>query len=99
LDQAQNISKGLSLSVHLRKVGPKWRTLDQYLILGLSPESVQDFLIKLDIKPCMLVEISIFFTKSCHAQTYQNYEQSRQKLGTTLGNKLTIFISFSGIQR
>ena len=28
-----------------------------------------------------------FFTKSCHCQTYQNYEQSRQKLGTILGNK------------
>ena len=28
------------------------------------------------MKPCMhLVEISIFFTKSCHRQTYQNYEQ------------------------
>ena len=28
------------------------------------------------MKPCMhLVEISIFFTKSCHHQTYQNYEQ------------------------
>ena len=25
-----------------------------------------------------------FFTKSCHRQTYQNYEQSRQKLGTIL---------------
>ena len=74
LDQAQNISKGQSLSVHLRKVGPKWGTLAQYLILGWSPESVQDFLIKLDLKPCMhLVEISIFFTKSCHRQTYQNY--------------------------
>ena len=23
-----------------------------------------------------------FYTKSCHCQTYQNYEQSRQKLGT-----------------
>ena len=30
----------------------------------------------------------IFFTKSCHCQTYQNYEQSRQKLGTFLGNKV-----------
>ena len=29
-----------------------------------------------------------FFTKSCHRQTYQNYEQSRQKLGTILGNKV-----------
>ena len=28
-----------------------------------------------------------FFTKSCHRQTYQNYEQSRQKLGAILGNK------------
>ena len=27
-----------------------------------------------------------FFTKSCHRQTYQNYEQSRQKLVTILGN-------------
>ena len=26
-----------------------------------------------------------FFTKSCHSQTYQNYEQSQQKLGTILG--------------
>ena len=23
-----------------------------------------------------------FFTKFCHCQTYQNYEQSRKKLGT-----------------
>ena len=30
-----------------------------------------------------------FFTKSCHRQTYQNYEQSRQKLGTILGNKVS----------
>ena len=53
-------------------------------------ESIQDFLIKLDMKPCMhLVEISIFFTKSCHCQTYQNYVQSRQKLGTILGNKVS----------
>ena len=29
-----------------------------------------------------------FFTKSCHHQTYQNYEQSRQKLGTFLENKV-----------
>ena len=30
-----------------------------------------------------------FFTKSCHCQTYQNYEQSLQKLGTILGNKVS----------
>ena len=34
-------------------------------------ESVQDFLIKLDMKPCIhLVEISIFFIKSCHLAIY-----------------------------
>ena len=31
-----------------------------------------------------------FFTKSCHRQTYQNYEQSRQKFGTILENKVHI---------
>ena len=30
-----------------------------------------------------------FFTKSCHRQTYQNYEQSQQKIGTILGNKVS----------
>ena len=30
-----------------------------------------------------------YFTKSCHLQTYQNYEQSRQKLGTTLEIKVS----------
>ena len=30
-----------------------------------------------------------FFTKSCHLQTYQNYEQSPQKLGKILGNKVS----------
>ena len=29
-----------------------------------------------------------FFTKQCHRQTYQNYEQSRKKLGTFLENKV-----------
>ena len=30
-----------------------------------------------------------FFNKSCHRQTYQNYEQSQQKLGTILENKVS----------
>ena len=30
-----------------------------------------------------------FFTKSCHSQTYQNYDQRRQKLGTILENKVS----------
>ena len=40
-------------------------------------KSVQDFLIKLDMKPCMYVcnGNKHFFTKSCHRQTYQNHEQ------------------------
>ena len=29
-----------------------------------------------------------FLTKSCHRQTYQNYELSRQKIGTILENKV-----------
>jgi hypothetical protein len=38
-----------------------------------------------------------FFTEQCHRQTNPNYEQSRQKLGTFLENKLlsTIFIDIS----
>ena len=50
----------------------------------------QDFLIKLGIKPSMhLMEISIFLlSKSCHRQTYQNYELSRQKLDVFLENKV-----------
>ena len=70
--------------------------LEEYLtpktvVMVCTVESVQYFLIKLDMKPCMhLVEISIFFTKSCHYQTYQNYEQSRQntvlRLSTVMGS-------------
>ena len=36
-----------------------------------------------------------FFTKSCHRQTYQNNEQSRQKLGTILVNKVPKKSKFS----
>ena len=36
-----------------------------------------------------------FFTISCHHQTYQNYEQSRQKLGTFLENKVLSKSKFS----
>ena len=36
-----------------------------------------------------------FFTKSCHRQTYQNYEQSRQKLGTFLVDKVLQKSEFS----
>ena len=35
-----------------------------------------------------------FFTISCHCQTYENYEQSQQKLGTVLKNKVLQKISF-----
>ena len=43
-------------------------------------DTVQDFLIKLGIKPrlhayTLHIENKHFFTKSCHRQTYQNYEQ------------------------
>ena len=36
-----------------------------------------------------------FSTKYCHCQTYQNYEQSRQKLGTFLENKVLQKSKFS----
>ena len=38
---------------------------------------IQDFLIKLDKKPCKYASSrnKHFFTKSCHLKTYQNYEQ------------------------
>ena len=36
-----------------------------------------------------------FFTESCHCQTYQNYEQSRQKLGTFLENEVIKKSKFS----
>ena len=57
---------------------------------GLGLDTVQDFLIKLGIKPHMhLLEKGIFYTISCHHHTYQNYEQSQQKiLGTYLENKV-----------
>ena len=59
-------------------------------------DTVQDFLIKLGIKPQMhLWKISIFFTTWCHRQTYQNYEQNRQKLGTFLENKVLQKSKFS----
>ena len=51
-------------------------------------ETVQDFLIKLGIKAFMhLLEIGKYFTISYHRQTYLNYEESQQKLGTVLENK------------
>ena len=55
----------------------------------VEEDTVQDFLIELDMKPHLhLVEISIFFHWKGHCQTYQNYEPSRQKLGTFLENKV-----------
>ena len=43
-------------------------------------ETVQDFLIKLDIKPLMhLLEINIFSLNKRPSQTYQNYEQPCQR--------------------
>ena len=45
-----------------------------------SLEPIQDFLCMLAMKPHMhLVEVSIFFTKSGHRQTYKNYQQPPQR--------------------
>ena len=53
-----------------------------YFMKGKSKlDTVQDCLIMLGIKPCLhILKISIFFTESCHHQTYQNYEQPSQSL-------------------
>ena len=58
--------------------------------VGYRIESVQDFLIKLDMKPCTYASIGNkhFFTQSCKCQTFQNCEQSQQKLETYLENKV-----------
>ena len=51
------------------------RTFNSSRTLILSTlDIIQDFLCKLGHETtCRLVEISIFFTKSCPRQTYQNY--------------------------
>ena len=51
------------------------------------------------MKPCMYASSGNkhFFAKSCQRQTYQNYEQSRQKLGTFLENKVISKTSFNKI--
>ena len=54
-----------------------------YILKAVCPvDTVQDFLIKLGIKPRLhtYIENKHFFTKSCHRQTYQNYEQPPQSL-------------------
>ena len=60
--------------------------------MGNGLESVQDFLIFDQVEHETMYASSgnkHFFTKSCHGQTYQNYEPSRQKLGTILENKVS----------
>ena len=65
-------------------------TMHQGIILSGTLGSVQDFLIKLDMKQRMhLVEISIFSLNLVIIRLTKIYEQSRQKLGTILGNKVS----------
>ena len=56
---------------------------------SLTLESVQDFFDQV-VHDTMYASSGNkhFFSKSCLRQTYQNYEQSRQKLGTFLVNKV-----------
>jgi hypothetical protein len=57
--------------------------------LSWKVETVKDFFSELGMKPHVrLVDINIFFAKPCHRQAYQNYEQSRHKLGTFLENEV-----------
>ena len=57
---------------------------------GQTIESVQDFFDQVGHETMYASRGNKhFFTKSCHRQTYQNYEQSRKKLGTILENKVS----------
>ena len=55
----------------------KFFFLTHTILAGFTLESVQDFLIKLDIKSYRHLSSrnKHFFTKSWHRQTFQNYEQ------------------------
>ena len=52
------------------------------------------------MKPCSMLCIYFnkhFFTKSCYHLTYQSYEESPQKLGTFLENKIFERSNYSNI--
>ena len=70
-------------------------------INGLWLDTVQDFLIKLGIKPRLniLIGNKHFFTKSCNRQTYENYEQCLQKLGTYLENQVCTYFKNQSCQK
>ena len=56
---------------------------------SLTLESVQDFFDQVGHETMYASRGNRHsFTESCHCHTYQNYEQSRQKSGTILGNIL-----------
>ena len=57
--------------------------------MALHVESAQDFLMKSGIKPLMhLFEISTFSLNNVIIRLTKNYEESRQKLGSFLVNKV-----------
>ena len=43
------------------------------LFLIYIVDAIQDFFVRVGNETMYLVDISMFFTKSCHCQTYQNY--------------------------
>ena len=57
-----------------------------YIHTSMSSRVRKDFLIKLATNAP--IGNKYFFTKYCHRQTYQNYEQSQQNLGTFLVNEV-----------
>ena len=67
-------------TLYLHCLEPGILTSDTHIRVHLK------FLCKLDIKPHM--HHHQLFTLSCHHQAYQNYQQSKQKLGTFLDNKV-----------
>ena len=84
------VQKGLALFQHYKSMtwlAKYWSIIQpiklEYIKVGLlaawALDTIQDFWEKLGMKKCIhIVEISVFFTNSCHCQTYQNFEQPPQ---------------------
>ena len=65
-------------------------------VASASLESVEDFLIKLDMKPCMhVVEISIFSLNLVIVRVTKIMNRADKKLGTILGNKVSYKSEFT----
>ena len=79
---------GMACTMHLHLV--LWVMVELSKTFRASEvESVQDFFYQVGHETMYAPSGKKHdFTKSCHPQTYQNYEQGQQKFGTFLINKV-----------